>query len=81
MIQWLKQLRIAFGASFLWLVCLIYFTQVFVSYTSIFPISPDSVVAYIFTIDSLMINFELLRVLLVIVLFIKRWSDMVFVWG
>ncbi|KAL8505592.1 hypothetical protein ACS0TY_016728 [Phlomoides rotata] len=32
MIQWLKQLRIAFGASFLWLVCLIYFTQGFRSF-------------------------------------------------
>ena len=28
MIGWINQLRIAFGASFLWLVCLIYFTQV-----------------------------------------------------
>ncbi|KAI3466234.1 hypothetical protein Pfo_022897 [Paulownia fortunei] len=32
MIQWLKQLRIAFGTSFLWLVCLIYFTQGFRSF-------------------------------------------------
>ncbi|XP_051133537.1 probable folate-biopterin transporter 4 [Andrographis paniculata] len=32
MITWLKQLRIAFGASFLWLVCLIYFTQGFRSF-------------------------------------------------
>ncbi|KAL6538389.1 hypothetical protein OROGR_012377 [Orobanche gracilis] len=32
MIQWLKQLRVAFGASFLWLVCLIYFTQGFRSF-------------------------------------------------
>ncbi|KAG5551092.1 hypothetical protein RHGRI_009496 [Rhododendron griersonianum] len=28
MIQWVQRLRIAFGTSFLWLVCLIYFTQV-----------------------------------------------------
>lgn len=32
MIRWLKQLRIAFGASFIWLVCLIYFTQGFRSF-------------------------------------------------
>lgn len=32
MIQWLKQLRISFGASFLWLICLIYFTQGFRSF-------------------------------------------------
>ncbi|KAI3685789.1 hypothetical protein L6452_35047 [Arctium lappa] len=32
MIGWLKQLRIAFGASFIWLVCLIYFTQGFRSF-------------------------------------------------
>ncbi|XP_075481013.1 putative folate-biopterin transporter 4 isoform X2 [Primulina tabacum] len=32
MMYWLKQLRIAFGASFLWLVCLIYFTQGFRSF-------------------------------------------------
>ncbi|KAL7618419.1 probable folate-biopterin transporter 4 [Lactuca sativa] len=32
MIGWLKQLRIAFGASFVWLVCLIYFTQGFRSF-------------------------------------------------
>ncbi|KAL2247609.1 probable folate-biopterin transporter 4 isoform X1 [Sesamum indicum] len=32
MIQWLKQLRITFGASFIWLVCLIYFTQGFRSF-------------------------------------------------
>lgn len=32
MIQWLKRLRAAFGASFLWLVCLIYFTQGFRSF-------------------------------------------------
>lgn len=29
MIQWLKRLRAEFGASFLWLVGLVYFTQVF----------------------------------------------------
>lgn len=28
MIEWVKQMKAAFGASFLWLVCLIYFTQV-----------------------------------------------------
>ncbi|KAE9456553.1 hypothetical protein C3L33_11593, partial [Rhododendron williamsianum] len=28
MIQWVQRLRIAFGTSFLWLVCLIYFTQI-----------------------------------------------------
>ena len=28
MIEWLKQLRKSFGFSFLWLICLIYFTQV-----------------------------------------------------
>ena len=28
MIHWFKQLRSAFGVAFLWLVCLIYFTQV-----------------------------------------------------
>jgi hypothetical protein len=28
MIGWVKQLNAAFGASFLWLICLIYFTQV-----------------------------------------------------
>ena len=28
MIQWTKQLNAAFGASFLWLICMIYFTQV-----------------------------------------------------
>ncbi|KAJ9560438.1 hypothetical protein OSB04_005598 [Centaurea solstitialis] len=32
MIAWLKHLRIAFGASFIWLVCLIYFTQGFRSF-------------------------------------------------
>ncbi|XP_071737655.1 probable folate-biopterin transporter 4 [Rutidosis leptorrhynchoides] len=32
MIGWMKQLRIAFGASFIWLVCLIYFTQGFRSF-------------------------------------------------
>lgn len=32
MISWLKQLRISFGASFLWLVCFIYFTQGFRSF-------------------------------------------------
>ncbi|KAI7733329.1 hypothetical protein M8C21_021322 [Ambrosia artemisiifolia] len=32
MIEWLKQLRFAFGASFIWLVCLIYFTQGFRSF-------------------------------------------------
>lgn len=28
MIGWVKRLKAAFGASFLWLICLIYFTQV-----------------------------------------------------
>lgn len=32
MIHWLKQLRSAFGVAFLWLVCLIYFTQGFRSF-------------------------------------------------
>ncbi|KAL3508502.1 hypothetical protein ACH5RR_027903 [Cinchona calisaya] len=32
MIRWFNQLTIAFGASFLWLVCLIYFTQGFRSF-------------------------------------------------
>ncbi|KAF4373458.1 hypothetical protein CsatB_015975 [Cannabis sativa] len=32
MLQWLTQMRTAFGASFLWLVCLIYFTQGFRSF-------------------------------------------------
>ncbi|KAF5728386.1 hypothetical protein HS088_TW21G00533 [Tripterygium wilfordii] len=32
MIAWLKQLKISFGASFLWLICLIYFTQGFRSF-------------------------------------------------
>ncbi|KAI3753925.1 hypothetical protein L2E82_25990 [Cichorium intybus] len=32
MIRWIKQLAITFGASFLWLVCLIYFTQGFRSF-------------------------------------------------
>ncbi|MFS7913194.1 putative major facilitator superfamily domain, MFS transporter superfamily [Helianthus anomalus] len=32
MIEWLKHLRSAFGASFIWLVCLIYFTQGFRSF-------------------------------------------------
>lgn len=32
MLQWLKQLRISFGASFLWLICLVYFTQGFRSF-------------------------------------------------
>nr|DAD20530.1 TPA_asm: hypothetical protein HUJ06_021993 [Nelumbo nucifera] len=32
MIKWLKQLQAAFGASFLWLICLIYFTQGFRSF-------------------------------------------------
>ncbi|KAL6196342.1 hypothetical protein ACLB2K_031957 [Fragaria x ananassa] len=32
MIEWLRRLRAAFGASFLWLVCLIYFTQGFRSF-------------------------------------------------
>ncbi|PSR95616.1 Folate-biopterin transporter like [Actinidia chinensis var. chinensis] len=32
MIQWVQRLRIAFGASFLWLICLIYFTQGFRSF-------------------------------------------------
>ncbi|KAI8557610.1 hypothetical protein RHMOL_Rhmol04G0023100 [Rhododendron molle] len=32
MIQWVQRLRIEFGTSFLWLVCLIYFTQGFRSF-------------------------------------------------
>ncbi|KAM7492695.1 hypothetical protein LguiA_035616 [Lonicera macranthoides] len=32
MIEWANRLRIAFGASFIWLVCLIYFTQGFRSF-------------------------------------------------
>ncbi|XP_057981848.1 probable folate-biopterin transporter 4 [Malania oleifera] len=32
MLQWLKQLQAAFGASFLWLICLVYFTQGFRSF-------------------------------------------------
>lgn len=32
MIEWVKQMKAAFGASFLWLVCLIYFTQGFRSF-------------------------------------------------
>ncbi|KAF9672977.1 hypothetical protein SADUNF_Sadunf11G0100400 [Salix dunnii] len=32
MIEWVKQLKKAFGASFLWLICLIYFTQGFRSF-------------------------------------------------
>ncbi|XP_057541951.1 probable folate-biopterin transporter 4 [Amaranthus tricolor] len=32
MIEWSKQLKSAFGASFLWLICLIYFTQGFRSF-------------------------------------------------
>ncbi|EOY12435.1 hypothetical protein QUC31_001827 [Theobroma cacao] len=32
MIQWIKQLKTAFGVAFLWLVCLIYFTQGFRSF-------------------------------------------------
>ncbi|KAL5548326.1 hypothetical protein UlMin_003557 [Ulmus minor] len=32
MIQWTRKLRAAFGASFLWLICLIYFTQGFRSF-------------------------------------------------
>ncbi|KAJ4829962.1 hypothetical protein Tsubulata_036064 [Turnera subulata] len=32
MIQWFKQLRTAFGAAFLWLICLVYFTQGFRSF-------------------------------------------------
>ncbi|EEF39404.1 probable folate-biopterin transporter 4 [Ricinus communis] len=32
MIGWIKQLRRSFGASFLWLICLIYFTQGFRSF-------------------------------------------------
>ncbi|KAJ6894545.1 hypothetical protein NC652_028343 [Populus alba x Populus x berolinensis] len=32
MIEWVKQLNKAFGASFLWLICLIYFTQGFRSF-------------------------------------------------
>ncbi|KAE8125591.1 hypothetical protein FH972_020374 [Carpinus fangiana] len=32
MIGWVKQLNAAFGASFLWLICLIYFTQGFRSF-------------------------------------------------
>lgn len=32
MIKWSNQLRAAFGASFLWLICLIYFTQVFIHF-------------------------------------------------
>ncbi|CAM9003865.1 unnamed protein product [Rhodiola kirilowii] len=32
MIEWTKRLRISFGASFLWLICLIYFTQGFRSF-------------------------------------------------
>lgn len=32
MIRWMQQLRGSFGASFLWLVCLIYFTQGFRSF-------------------------------------------------
>ncbi|XAR56674.1 hypothetical protein NMG60_11037241 [Bertholletia excelsa] len=32
MIRWMRQLRIAFGTSFLWLICLIYFTQGFRSF-------------------------------------------------
>ncbi|KAK4753029.1 hypothetical protein SAY87_021827 [Trapa incisa] len=32
MIGWIKQLNAAFGASFLWLICLVYFTQGFRSF-------------------------------------------------
>ncbi|KAK6934433.1 Biopterin transporter family [Dillenia turbinata] len=32
MIEWIKQLKAAFGSSFLWLICLIYFTQGFRSF-------------------------------------------------
>ncbi|KAJ6727920.1 FOLATE-BIOPTERIN TRANSPORTER 4-RELATED [Salix koriyanagi] len=32
MIEWVKQMKKAFGASFLWLICLIYFTQGFRSF-------------------------------------------------
>ncbi|XVF34029.1 hypothetical protein REPUB_Repub18cG0021800 [Reevesia pubescens] len=32
MIEWIKQLKMAFGLSFLWIVCLIYFTQGFRSF-------------------------------------------------
>ncbi|XWS09817.1 hypothetical protein CRYUN_Cryun39dG0021900 [Craigia yunnanensis] len=32
MIEWIKQLKTAFGLAFLWLVCLIYFTQGFRSF-------------------------------------------------
>ncbi|XP_021774405.1 probable folate-biopterin transporter 4 isoform X1 [Chenopodium quinoa] len=32
MIEWSKQLKSAFGASFIWLICLIYFTQGFRSF-------------------------------------------------
>ncbi|KAF7815805.1 putative folate-biopterin transporter 4 [Senna tora] len=32
MMKWMNQLRAAFGASFLWLICLIYFTQGFRSF-------------------------------------------------
>ncbi|KAM3744280.1 hypothetical protein ACB098_06G040700 [Castanea mollissima] len=32
MIAWLKQLKASFGASFIWLICLIYFTQGFRSF-------------------------------------------------
>lgn len=32
MIEWLKQMKNAFGASFLWLICLVYFTQGFKSF-------------------------------------------------
>lgn len=44
MIQWLKQLRKSFGFSFLWLICLIYFTQVGFS---ILPLS--SFASFLFT--------------------------------
>uniref|UniRef100_A0A7N0URC5 Uncharacterized protein n=1 Tax=Kalanchoe fedtschenkoi TaxID=63787 RepID=A0A7N0URC5_KALFE len=37
MIEWTKQLRVSFGASFLWLICLIYFTQGFRSFLKLSP--------------------------------------------
>ncbi|GAB4849645.1 hypothetical protein Ancab_004440 [Ancistrocladus abbreviatus] len=32
MIKWVKQLKLAFGAPFIWLICLVYFTQGFRSF-------------------------------------------------
>lgn len=53
MIEWTKRLNAAFGASFLWLICLVYFTQVsilhiFFIFMWVFVFLRDLIVSYWF---------------------------------